>query len=56
VSPLVILLTMRRDSRPSKLGRVVSGGREVEATGLGALKAGASVVVAEVWTAVVIDA
>jgi hypothetical protein len=56
VSPLVILLTMRRrDRRPSKLGRVESGGRAVEATDIGALEAGASVVVAEVWTAVVID-
>jgi hypothetical protein len=43
---------MRRGGRPSWLRRVESGTREAGATGIGALKAGAVVVVADVCTAV----
>jgi hypothetical protein len=46
---------MRREERPSWLGRVESGTRVAEAMGIGALKDGAVVVVAEVCTAVDID-
>lgn len=41
MSPLVILLTMRREGRPSWLGRLACGGREAGAT---------VVVVEDVWT------